>query len=281
MNCLPLCFFFLAIFITGWAIYRFVQPWMNEVTDYLFMCVACLCQVIYFVLSYWLYGEYRWRLYKKAGADKKFRAIYRIFLLWITFLKLCATLVIFNILLSGDGIYNTGWISGVAATMAAITLIWLIVSYIAVKSESKLLMGCCFLYFLLSPSYIIGFWIEQYNFNQTPQSDYVSKTMGDLFTIIGVINIIMHFILIVLSITVLRNFGKGLKKLSFLDKPEVTEESSLVSGDNYHSGGSEEISSDISAHPRVEEDIESEYSIFDVIRNTYAMEKDLEESNPN
>lgn len=56
-----------------WLSSRFVQPYTNRIMDYVYLILTCTCQLFFFAVAYSLKTEYTWRLYRKAGADKKFR----------------------------------------------------------------------------------------------------------------------------------------------------------------------------------------------------------------
>jgi len=252
---------FLACFLTSWAIWRFAEPYVNNYLDYTFISITCGTQLVYFLLSPKLYQEHGWVLYRKAGGDKDTRALYRKYLVWLSFLKLDTAFGLFCVLLSGKGVYNTGWMAGLDYTMLILCIFLLASGWYVVKHEHVIFTRIWFFFFPLLPAYIIGFWVEQYTFNRdSPRSNYASQTLGILFTICGICSFITRIALITLTFIVYNNFGKGLITLESLKKKDITtldEERDSLDGYDYH------------ADPE-----EGNWTLKDVIANTYALDAD-------
>jgi len=92
--------------------------------------------------------------------------------------------------------------------------------------------------------------------------------LRQIFTLTGIITLLIHIVLFAMTIVIYRNFGKGLKDLEFIrkgkKKPNLQEEDLSDNEDpdyvEYNdSEGTPEQGGD--------------WTLFDVIRNTYALDR--------
>jgi len=251
---------FQALFITGYAIFSFWLPTENYVIDYVLLITTCTCQVSYFIFGIFLHKEHAWRLYKKVGSDNIFRSMYRIYLLWKAFFKLDLLYTLLCVVLSGRGVYNTGWLSVADWTMIGIEiLIYFPLGYYSFKNEA---VRYAIPWMLLSPisvTYICGMWSWQFLFNFTSEADWSSKVFGNLFSVTSGLAVIVHFILLVLSIKAIQNFGKGLKKFAYLKARQENQDKPEEQPVEYTGVADDDKTDD------------DDLSIYDVLRNTYVI----------
>jgi len=218
---------FQACFLTGWAIFRFLQPYKNQVVDYVFIIVTCACQLIYFAVAYSLRTEYVWRLYRKAGADKKFRNMYKTYLKWLTFFKLDIAFSVPNVMLAVRGVLSLSWRAGLNWTMLICIIVFLVIGYIAVKREIKRLVVAWFCLYPINILYIIGMMYYTHLFNQSNEADYTTKTVALMFYITGSVTLVNRVFLGVFSYVVYKNFKQGLRKMEFVKGPPEPEDDNL------------------------------------------------------
>eukprot|EP01125_Pyxidicula_operculata_P017942 TRINITY_DN6343_c0_g1_i1.p1 TRINITY_DN6343_c0_g1~~TRINITY_DN6343_c0_g1_i1.p1 ORF type:complete len:361 (+),score=33.58 TRINITY_DN6343_c0_g1_i1:14-1096(+) len=247
---------FLALFLTAWAIFRFAEPYENHYLDWTFLIVTCSCQVAYFVLSYWIYGEYSWRLYRKTGADQAHKQRIQLYQLWNTFLKLDVMFSLFSVLYSGKGIYNEGWMAILDCVAVGSIFIWMLWGYVGVKTENHCVTMTWFFTFSFMPSYI---GVMMYFTESITNSQVIV-----LFYIISAFCLLTHLVMFILSIIIYRNFGFGWEKRPKKRLGSVNvepSESDALAANNEETGDE---------YDGIGEDT---LNIFDVIRNTHALEK--------
>jgi len=209
---------FLSIFITAWSIWRKLEPHVNNYLEYMFVITNALAQICYFSISYYLYKEYRWVLWKKAGSDETVQAMYGNYLKWSCFQKLDMTFAGFCILLSGQGAFNTGWESALDIVMLLILIATIISGYVFVKQEYSILTKLWFLLLPIMPGYIIAWFILQKNFDTNG-----SYSLYIPFIVCGCFLLITRLILVYYTVLLLTSYGKGLKDLTkTVDQTEIT-----------------------------------------------------------
>eukprot|EP01124_Arcella_intermedia_P027748 TRINITY_DN5492_c0_g1_i2.p1 TRINITY_DN5492_c0_g1~~TRINITY_DN5492_c0_g1_i2.p1 ORF type:complete len:266 (-),score=56.33 TRINITY_DN5492_c0_g1_i2:25-822(-) len=202
---------FQACCVTAWSIWKFVAPYTNTYLDYLYLIAACSSQLIYLILSPFLYTDYEWAVWRVAGAEIKDQGLYRKYLLWLSLLKLDTAFGVFCTLLNGRGAFKEGWYLVIDYVMLGICIIFMAWGWFVVKKEIRVWTIIWFFLFPLLPAYVIGFWVKQFTYNRyDPNAEYTSKTMGTLFTVCGVISLLARIGLTITTRTVFLNFGKGL-----------------------------------------------------------------------
>jgi len=218
------------------------------------MLISFFCQLIFFGLAKPLKTEYSWRLYKKVGADKNFRNIYRHYLIYMCILKQFVMFCLINANTSGHGIIKTG--ATLAIDIIEIIIVFVILSfgYISVKKEI-LTLAYAYMFILFLPIlYIVySFVFNKLTLILTP--DYETASLTFISNLMGIIALGLYILLIILSIGSIKNFGKGLKNLDFLKQNETLEVG-------------EEFNDDDEVFDFVDPTNENDISILDVIRNT-------------
>jgi len=207
---------FLSLFLTGWSIWRKLEPGVDNYLEYMFLISNSLTQLLYFLISYHLYKEYRWIVWKKVGPLEGTQGMYRDYLKWSCFQKLDMTFCGFCILLSGQGVYNTGWESAVDIIMFLVLLITIISGYIFVKYEYSIPTKLWIFLLFIMPGYVIAWFILEKNFDNGTYSLYIP------FLVCGSFLLLTRTVLIYFTVIVIGNYGKGLKELTkTTDQTEV------------------------------------------------------------
>jgi hypothetical protein len=208
---------FLSVFITAWSVWRKLEPGIDNYLEYMFLISNSVTQFFYLIVSYYLYKEYRWVVWKKAGPDEAIQGMYQNYLKWSCFQKLDMSFSGFCILLSGLGVYNTGWESALDVTMSVLLVITVISGYIFVKNEYSLATKLWILLLPSMPAYVIAWFIMQKSFDQSGKYSLYGP-----FLICGSFLLLTRTILVYFTVIVIRNYGKGLKDLTTTtDQTEV------------------------------------------------------------
>jgi len=239
----------------------------------MFLIASCTAQLIYFIMSPKLYNEYAWVLYRKAGAEQHFQSLYRKYLIWLCVLKQDTAFGLFCVLLSGRGIYNSGWMAALDYLSLSICLIMLFSGWFVVKHEMIIFTRLWFLLFPLLPAYIITIWVSEYQFHVlNMDQSYALQTLGILFTICGVCSLITRILLTYFTIDVYKNFGKGRLSLDSIKNKGRTKTKSIDEEDNSEAETSYGYVNYNQNPPP--ESPEEAWTLKDVLNTTYAMEKE-------
>lgn len=261
---------FQALLSTGLGIFKFVEPSSNDWVDISFLVVTCSCQLFYFAVAYSLRQEYTWRLYRKAGADKSFRRIYKQLLIYKMFSKLDIMFGIVNVVSAGLYVLGNSLVAGIAWSMLVFHFLFHLIGTYAVNREITRLTMVYFGLFAVSPVYVIYMMYYMYTSKHTsPQ--YL--TMAHLFTVTGILDLIVHICLFAFAVVTYRNYGRGLKDLEFLKKKKAKGQTSTTHGDDDEL---EDLDEDVDYVEYAESKDgggDNDWSLFDVIRNTYAIDK--------
>jgi hypothetical protein len=260
---------FQALLSTSLGIFKFVEPYKNDWVDYGFLLVTCACQLVYFAVAYSLRQEYTWRLYRKAGADKTFRLIFKQYLIMKTFSKLDIMFGIINVVCAGLAVLSNVVAAAIAWSMLAYYIIFHIVGTYAVKFEITRLTMVYFSMFAVSPAYFVYMLVVMYRMLEFDDS-YDAKTLAYMFTLTALLAFIIHIALFVFAFITYRNYGRGLKNLEFLRK---NKKSDANADDDDLQDLDEDVDYVEYDESKRGEMGESDFSLFDVIRNTYAIDK--------
>jgi len=219
---------FLAVFVVLWNVIRAVDKFNTSIYEWISLGVAGACQLVYFGISYPLYKEYRWRLYREAVLDSRSRELYLAYLKWSCFLKLDTNFGIMASFLSGRGVCNSGVNAVLDYISVIVEIIFLAIGYYFVRRELVWPTRFWFFLFPLLPAYIITFMVRHYQVSLSPED--LLYTLRILFTGAGVLSLATRVGLIYYSIVVYQNFGKGLpaiikeKEANLLRNTEIIEE---------------------------------------------------------
>jgi len=217
---------FLSVFITACSVWRKLEPGIDNYLEYMFLISNSVTQFFYLIVSYYLYKEYRWVVWKKAGPDEAIQGMYQNYLKWSCFQKLDMSLAGFCILLSGEGVYNKGWLLGLDFAMSIILVFTIITGYIFIKYEYSLLSKLWILLLPIMPAYVIGWIILERDSAIGSYSLYVP------FLVCATLVLITRLLLLIFTVLAISNYGKGLKNLT-----SITDQTEVIAGDDE---GSEE-----------------------------------------
>jgi len=202
--------------------------------------------------------------------------MYRKYLLWKAFFKQDILYTLFAVVLSGKGVYNTGWMAICDWTMIVITIfIFAPVGYFSFRNERTRFAIAWMMSFPITWTYLGAMWAWQYLYF-TDHEEWSSKVLGVVFSVAGLIAAICHTVLFVLSIKVVKNFGKGLKQFSYTTKSMAPKK--YVKGESLYydydgiddeEDGTDPTNSMSGSTNHIGSDDDS-LSIYDVLRNTYA-----------
>jgi len=263
---------FQALLSTSLGIFKFVEPYKNDWVDYGFLIVPCACQLVYFAVAYSLRQEYTWRLYRKAGADKEFRLIFKLYLMFKTFSKLDIMFAIINVVVGGLATVTNVVSTAIAWSMVGFYIIFHVIGTYAFNKESVILSFVYFAMFVVSPSYIIYMIVILYRMLRYDYS-YDARTLAYLFTITGILAFVIHICQLVFGIITFRNFGRGLQNLEFLKKNKKAGKDADGDEDLQDLDDDDIDYVEYDESKRREDAGTVDFSLFDVIRNTYAIDK--------
>jgi len=273
---------FMALFVSGWSSARFAdRSFQNGSLDYLFLCAACVPQLFYIGISWNLYKEYAWVLYRKAGADVMLRGLYIKYLLWSCLLKLDTVFGILATFLSGRGVCNGGILAFFDYATLFICIIFLFMGYYVVQRELVMYTRIWFFLFPFLPAHNIGFLIYSYKFQSIDPTQYTEYILRALFTAVAVCSLVTWVGLVYFTFIVYNNYGKGLVTLAEERKKRKEKQKSktkITTEDDEDDSESDYANSDYQNYDNnnnnnnIARNSEDGWSLKDVIANTYALE---------
>jgi len=257
-----------AILITLYGIWRFVEPGAREVIDWILLISVVTFQAVYFLLAFPLYQDYSWRLYRKVGSDKKFRGIYKNYLIYLGLLKFDFMFSVINIVVSGAAVLqHMLWLS-IDLSNLVVQIAFLIMGWQAMSRESNVLGIIFFVLMPFGPAYIIYFFLELHIQNFLGQT-YDKKALSIVFIVTGSCALVLRLTLLPFAIIAFRSFGLGLKNLEFLKKQ------SNLNNDEGEDSSSEDINEveyDFHETPDDKKKEEKDWNYSEIIRNTHALD---------
>jgi len=251
---------FISSLSMGYYIYRFSEPYLNDLFDYALMIGPIACQIFFIIISFPLHNEYLWRLYRKVGADKTFRNIYKHYLIYMCILKLFVMFALVNATSYGRGFVETGFSLIINIGEVVIVLLILINGYYSAKFENKTFFILYMISLLLPMLFIYYSFVVNIAFIITLPT-YETATMFIISTTTGILAIGLDLLLFILSVGTLRNFGHGLKGLDYLKKNKP--------GDLIDTLGEDD--GEVYDFVETQNPNEDDLSVLDVIRNTYGL----------
>jgi len=248
---------FVSLFVTAWSVWRKIEPNLDNYLEYMFVVSNSITQIFYFSVSWALYKEYRWVLWKKAGSDLDTQNMYTNYLKWSCFQKLDMTFAGYCILFSGDGVFNIGWKQALDWSMAVLLVITIITGYIFVRKEWSLPSKLWFLILPVAPAYVIALFVLE---NDLPKDDY---SLYIPFRLTGALLFISRIFLVYYTVILIDNYGKGLIELTALNN-----EKALIDEEDEAPSENGDYVEAITHSQHGEGEERESYSIKDVIDNT-------------
>jgi len=253
---------FISSLSTGYYVYRFSEPYINDFFDYALLIVPCACQIFFIVIGFPLHNEYLWKLYRKVGADKTFRNIYKHYLIYVCILKVFVMFALINATSYGKGFVSTGLALVINIGEIVLCILILVAGFFSAKYEHRTFFMVYMFSLILPLVFIIySFWINIAYIIFYPT--YETATMFIISSATGILTIGLDVLLLILSIGTIRNFGHGLKGLEYLKKnqPEMNDNTMGDDGEVY-----EYIEN---------QNNDDDFSVLDVIRNTYGLNSNV------
>jgi len=259
---------FISLLSTAYYIFRFAEPYDNDFFDYAFLLISLGAQIFFIIMAFPLHNEYLWRLYRKVGADKNFRNIYKHYLIYLCILKLFVMFGLINCLTSGRGFLDvqTDFRLVFDIIEFIILLACLAIGFYAAKNE----MRPIYIFYMVIEVFPLAYFI--YGFTNSLLYLIVdpSYEMASIFTIsctCGIFAIGFNVLLFILNLGTIRNFDKGLKNLEFIAKQSEVQ---IIANDI-----DDEDVYDFETNPgTINED---DLTVLDVIRNTYGLNTNLKQ----
>ncbi|KAI8817762.1 uncharacterized protein EV422DRAFT_204803 [Fimicolochytrium jonesii] len=183
--------------------------------EIIILCAMAVFVTGWVVLSQRLYRVFGWSIFKELGADISVRNRLKLYHIYLMLLKLDVFFFIgFDVqflalvIMSGRGSVSESekWIHGLVAI--PFTLALLVVAYLAVRRESKLLMTATLLGLAGGIGYLISKLVD------VSQNGSTSKYSGSRrsLTFFEGITLALCVATFVFALLTFRNFGKGLKE---------------------------------------------------------------------
>ncbi|KAI8982693.1 hypothetical protein BDB01DRAFT_160526 [Pilobolus umbonatus] len=170
--------------------------------------VIGVCEVIYAILTFILYKEFGWKIYKKIGADTDKRTMYRWYQIILTILKIdffffLGYSIQYLVLVLQTNDYEF------ALTIVALplTVLFLVLAVYAIRYESKYMMYLFFLGIMAAMAYFIFKIIRIYTPDQAEKFRFVKAFL----TFFASVSLVLVVLTLGNAIICYRNFNKGLK----------------------------------------------------------------------
>lgn len=171
--------------------------------------VMFISSISFVYLSYKLYQEFGWSIYKKIGADMEMRDRYKIYQIFIMLLKFDVFFLLgfsfqFLALVVILEALSDLYLHIVLSVLTSIGM--LIVGFLGVKSEKKVYMYLFMVGICAAEGYIIA---KIVNVTENPNNKY--RGTKNFVTFFLCVCLVLGVITFIISFLCLRNFDKGLK----------------------------------------------------------------------
>ncbi|KAL6058881.1 hypothetical protein QOT17_014553 [Balamuthia mandrillaris] len=182
-------------------IHRTIVFWVR------FGCIAVMVPTN-LALSFAVYRSFGWVIYRRIGADPTLQAMFKVFQVWTTLLKVDVFLGVIGVLMIGLFLFG-GYELYIDIGFVVMTVLWAVACWFAAKQEVRWMMIAFFVFALVEPCYIVTKVIIVVVLKP---SEYESlELIGPV--VVGVLALIVRVLLVVTGILVFRNFGKGLRQI--------------------------------------------------------------------
>ncbi|RKP24454.1 hypothetical protein SYNPS1DRAFT_29784 [Syncephalis pseudoplumigaleata] len=177
-----------------------------------------ICQIFYAWLSFRLYQEFGWKIYKKIGADLQKRRMYRDYHICLMLVKLDLFFFMgfcIQLLALTFDTYNAEY--GFTIAALPVSLLTIMLAAYALKREKRKTMLVVFAGFLAASIYFIAklfiIW--------APRNQEKYQFTKKYLTAFAVLALMAVIVTITISIRCYRNFGRGLKPYLMQENPNV------------------------------------------------------------
>lgn len=170
------------------------------------------------ILTHIVFRQFGFKMYRVVGSNRVLRESYRIYQMFLSFIKIDLQLGIMLIILSGFFIFRSAENYALWMNLLVImfTVVWVILSNLAVRRENRKLVALCLAFSLIEPLYILYRVVDIY------VDPCENRTVErPLFIVSGLLGITCRILVIVYFMRAVRNFGAdGLRKHVF-DRADV------------------------------------------------------------
>jgi len=219
-------FLFLALFNALFLVYAIIQikeiqaslpqntPGLSHipinVLTMIIPIVISIAEVVYCALGWKIYTEFGWKVYKFLGADRRIKAMYAYYQIFLCLIKFdlffwigFSVQFIFLVLNNGDAEYY------LTCAALPLSLIVLIEGHLAARHENKIMMWSFMAGCVAALVYFVYKLVKVLRFKNT---DPVFSNVWGTLTTFSVIAILLLIATFIIACLVMQNFGRGLKK---------------------------------------------------------------------
>lgn len=222
-----ICYLFVTSLISFCTIYAFVflgkEDGKQSIVVWIRLISVCIFCPLNFVLGWFTYKAFGWKIYHKIGANITLQSIYRKYQIFVSLLKI--DLLFGTGLVLGIGLFqlDDGVTFYIDLAMLPISIGWAMLGLFGVRHEEKISMGFFLSFAVLEPIYIV--WKAIGWIHATP-----SKIGVYAFGIIcaaASVALLVRVCLVCFAVIAYSNFEKGLKDV-FEKRGHVTTNSEVV-----------------------------------------------------
>jgi len=211
--------------LTVYAITRFAEPYDNTPPDYVFIVVTCVAQAIYLLLAYPLFIEFSHRLKKKIGDNVPLRRSAQNYLIFKALVKFYVMFAVFTILVTGDGVLNSGWRLGLDIAEFLETCIFVLTAYLGVVKQFYL---AYLVFWMFSPVGVVYtlYWMVKsaIDFNNGAY-DWAHGQLMRLFFVFGSFTLALHVVVVCFAIyiVIVRRMEIAQRKKDMSSRPQFDD----------------------------------------------------------
>ncbi|KIK71295.1 hypothetical protein GYMLUDRAFT_235635 [Collybiopsis luxurians FD-317 M1] len=171
--------------------------------------VIALAELAYIGLGWKIYHEFGWKVYKFLGADRRIKKMYANYQIFECLVKFDVFFWAgFSIQFIWLVLQKSDWEYYVTCAAMPLSLVLLVEGHLAARHENKWMMATFMSGCIGAMVYFLYKLVKVLMFKNTDDLKFVWKTLT-VFSFIAIALLIATFIL---SIMVMQNFGRGLKK---------------------------------------------------------------------
>eukprot|EP01120_Amphizonella_sp_Union-15-10_P011467 TRINITY_DN4870_c0_g1_i2.p1 TRINITY_DN4870_c0_g1~~TRINITY_DN4870_c0_g1_i2.p1 ORF type:complete len:254 (+),score=24.46 TRINITY_DN4870_c0_g1_i2:435-1196(+) len=197
-----------SLLICAYSIWRAVEPYPNDAMDWVLLATSIVFQTLALAYAYPLYQEYRWRLYRKIGANTELESVYSNVMFLRAFLLLDLMFNTIVSLCSGLGLFNTGFRLALEIVNLIVGFLFIFSGWKAFNKEYRFLVVLFFCFCWVSPAFIIYNFIVIGINGSTTSPVYETKALSILFVSTGAAQLVIRILLMFLAILVVQHFGE-------------------------------------------------------------------------
>ncbi|KAF8078371.1 hypothetical protein FPV67DRAFT_1663123 [Lyophyllum atratum] len=170
--------------------------------------VISVSEVAYIGLGWKIYHEFGWKVYKFIGADRRIKKLYANYQIYECLVKFDVFFWAgFSVQFIWLVLQKSDWEYYVTCAALPLSIVLLVEGHLAARHENKWMMATFMCGCIGAMVYFIYKLIKVLLYKDTTQFKFVWKSL----TVFSIIAIVLLFMTMVLSVMVMRSFGRGLK----------------------------------------------------------------------